>query len=282
MGYGFNHPMKTWQWEKEDLVMKKIRDLIERIFERKDLLKYLIISRLKLTYANKVLGYFWSLIDPLAMALVYVILVGGIFKRGGPQFPVLVFSSILAWQWFTFSLSNSVTSLSSKSRIIITIKFPLAVLPLSVVLTYLLRYLLGLLSLIPLLFIYNADISFNILWFPFLVAVQLVFTVGLCLAASILGVYFKDMQNIVQFGLRLWFYLSPVLYTVQDAVPEKFHMLLYLINPFAALFTSYKSIFIWGRAPVQYIWVAALVSTACFFMGLIIFSTYEHRVVKDI
>lgn len=262
--------------------MKRINELILHIFERKDLLKYLVISRLKLTYANKVLGYFWSLLDPLAMALVYAILVGGIFKRGGPQFPVLVFTSILAWQWFTFSLSSSVTSISSKSRIIITIKFPLAVLPLSIILTYLLRYLLGLLSIIPMLFIYKADFSLNILWFPFLVAVQLMFTIGLCLTVSILGVYFKDMQNIVRFGLRLWFYLSPVLYTVRNAVPEKFHLILYLCNPFAAMFTSYKSIFIWGSAPVKYIWVTALVSLACFVMGLMIFSTYEHRIVKDI
>lgn len=256
--------------------------ILKDVFKRKDLLKYLVITHLKLSYANKVLGYFWSLLDPLAMMAVYLILVTIIFERKEPQFPILVFSSLLAWQWFTFSLSDSVNSLSKKSKIILSIKFPLAILPISIVLKYLCRYLLGLLVLIPMLLLFRAHITFSVLWFPVIVFIQGFFTIGLCLISAILGVYFQDMNNIIQFIIRIWFYGSPILYSIKDSISEKYQTILFMLNPFAAIFTSYKSIFVWGMSPTKYLWISFIISVICFISGLALFSMYEHKIPKDL
>ena len=256
--------------------------VLKNINTRRELLKYLVISDLKLSYANKVLGYFWSLLDPLALMAVYAILVSGIFNRGGPQFPVLVFSSILAWQWFNFSLSKSVISLSSKAIIIQTISFPLAILPLSGVITYLIRFLLGLLALIPMLFLYDATFTWNILWYPCLLIIQLLFTTGICFITAIAGVYFKDMTNIIQFLLRIWFYMSPILYSIEESVPKSYQAPLYILNPFAALFTSYKAILIRGTAPTLFIIMSCFISIMMFLIGLYVFSKFEINIAKDL
>jgi ABC-type polysaccharide/polyol phosphate export permease len=256
--------------------------LLKEILKRKDLLKYLVITQLKLSYVNKVLGYFWSLLDPLLMMAVYIVLVNFIFKRKDPQFPVLIFSSLLAWQWFTFSLSGAVNSISGKSKIILSIRFPLAILPISGVFSHLLRYLFGILALIPMLFIFNANPTITILWFPFLVIVQCMFTLGLCLIVSVMGVYFKDMNNIIQFVIRIWFYASPILYTAREALSEKNQAILFILNPFAAIFTSYKAIFVWGKSPSGYMgWVFG-VSLIVLFMGLLTFKKFENRITKDL
>ena len=262
--------------------MTNTRNLLNRIFQRRDLLKYLVKTQLQLSYANKVLGYFWSLLDPLMMMVVYIILVTFIFKKKDPQFPVLLFSSLLAWQWFTFSLSGAVNSISGKSKIILSIRFPLAILPVSVVFSYLCRYLLGVLALIPMLFIFNAHPTTTILWFPFLVSVQCIFTLGLCLIVSIMGVYFKDMNNIIQFVLRIWFYGSPILYSIKDAVSVKNQLFIFILNPFATIFNSYKAVFVWGQSPSGYIWWVLGVSMFMLFIGLAIFTKFENRLAKDL
>jgi ABC-type polysaccharide/polyol phosphate export permease len=81
-----------------------------------------------------------------------------------------------------------VNSISGKSKIILSIRFPLAILPISIVFSHLLRYFFGILALIPMLFIFKATPTATIFWFPLLVVIQCMLTLGLCLIASVLGV----------------------------------------------------------------------------------------------
>ena len=101
---------------------------IRQLWQWHHLLWYLVKSDLKVAYKNKLLGFLWSILDPLMMMVVYVILVQYIFKRGGPQFPVLLFSALLAWRWFVYSLQQATTSLTSKAKLIQTVAFPKVVL----------------------------------------------------------------------------------------------------------------------------------------------------------
>lgn len=254
---------------------------IKIIFKKRDVLKYLVGSELKLLYKNRILGYLWSLLDPLMMMVVYVLIIVGLFKRGGPQFPVLLFSCLLAWQWFTYALSSSVTSISGKSGLILTVDFPKIILPLEKVIVGLVRYLLGLIVLIPMLFIYEAQITLNVLWLPLLILVQFLFTTGCCLICAVIGIYFIDLQNIIRFGIRAWFFLSPALYVAADSVPERFYRI-YMLNPFAGLFTSYKNILVLGLPPDEYMLVAVLMAIAIFFVSVFFFAKREPYLAKEI
>ena len=215
--------------------MSSILHQIRELWNSRELIKCLVSSDLKVTYKNKVLGFLWTVLDPLMMMGVYVLLVRVIFQRGGPQFPILLFSALLAWKWFTSSLADSVVCITGRARLIQTVYFPKAVLPISKVLGSLAEYLFSLLVLIPLLFIFRAKITVMLFWLPALLVVQLFLTVGASLLCSCLGIYFRDLQNILRYSLRFWFYLSPALYSVQDRIPDRFQHL-YMLNPFAGLF----------------------------------------------
>lgn len=254
---------------------------LEVLWEWREVVRYLVISELKVMYRNKALGYLWSLLDPLMMMGVYILLVAVIFDRGGPQFPVLLFSAILAWWWFTGSVNNSVTAVSGKAKIIQSLHFPKGVLPLEKAITGLIRYLFGLIVLVPLLFAFEATWTVNILWLPVLILVQLLFTVGCCFIVASLGVYFRDLQNILRFLIRAWFFLSPALYSVADTVPERFQPI-YMLNPFAALFESYKNILVRGVPPDEYMLVAAAVAVVIFVGSLELFARKEPDFAKAV
>jgi lipopolysaccharide transport system permease protein len=252
---------------------------IKTLWHRRDLLNYLVVSDLKVIYKNKVLGFFWSLLDPLLMMLIYVVLVVFIFERGEPQYPVLLFTAILAWKWFTKSLSGAVTSITGNARLIQSVNFPRTILPLVGVSVGLVNYLLGLIVLIPLLFAFEAHFTVNMLWLPVLLVIQLIFTIGAAFFCAALGVYFRDLQNILQFLLRFWFYLSPGLYSIADRIPEQYQTL-YLINPFAALFTSYKNVLVLGLPPNIYVLLALAIGVVVLIGGFIFFTRKEAQFAK--
>jgi len=231
---------------------------------------------------NKVLGFVWSFLDPLLLFLTYMILVHVIFGRGGPQFPVLLFIALLSWRWFANSLQRSVTSVTGKLGLIQSVRFPLAILPLSGIIIGFFDWLFGFAILVPMLIIFEASFTVNVLWLPVLLFIEFVGTIGACLIVAVVGTYLSDLGNIIQFLIRVGFYLSPILYSVQDTVPERLTTLYMLANPFAGLLESYKNVLIHGVPPTEYALVGTAVACVAFLAGLWYFSRNERRLVKAI
>jgi ABC-2 type transport system permease protein len=231
---------------------------------------------------NKVLGFLWSFLNPLLLLLTYVILVHYIFGQGGPQFPILLFIALLSWQWFASSLSRSVISITSKVGLIQSVRFPLAILPLSGIIVGFFDWLFGFVILVPMLFIFEASFTVNILWLPLLLLIQFIGTIGACLIAAVLGTYLSDLGNIIQFVIRICFYLSPIMYSVKQRIPERLTTLYMLGNPFAGLLESYKNVLIIGTRPNEYALVGTAVACVVFLVGLWYFSRDEYKLVKVI
>jgi ABC-type polysaccharide/polyol phosphate export permease len=255
---------------------------LKNIWQRRELFFYLVKFEMKAEHKNKALGFLWSLLDPLLSLLVYIILVHYIFGRGGPQFPILLFSALLSWSWFASSLGRSVVSITSKIGLVRTVRFPLAILPLSGIAVGFFDWLFAFMALLPMLFIFEATFSLNMLWLPVLLLIQLIGTIGACLICAVLGTYLLDLANIMRVGIRIWFYLSPIMYSVEDRIPDRYATLFMIINPFAGLLESYKNILVRGTPPSEYVLVAAVVGIVTFLVGFWYFARDEHKLVKAI
>lgn len=255
---------------------------LKNIWQKRELLYYIVRFEMKAENKNKILGFVWSFLDPLLLLIIYIILVHYIFGRGGPQFPVLLFIALLSWRWFTSSLSRSVTSITSKAGLIQSVRFPLAVLPLSGIIIGFFDWLFGFAILLPMLFIFEASFTANILWLPLLLLIQLIGTIGACLIVAVVGTYLSDLRNIIQFLIRLGFYLSPILYSVEDRVPERLTTLYLVGNPFAGLMESYKNVVVRGMPPTEYALVSTAVAFVALLVGLWYFSRDEYKLVKVI
>jgi len=231
---------------------------------------------------NKILGFLWSFLNPLLLLLTYIVLMQIIFRRGGPQFPILLFIALLSWTWFASSLGRSITSITSKVGLIQSVRFPLAILPLSGIIIGFFDWLFGFVILLPMLFIFEASFTVNILWLPLLLLIESIGIVGTCLIFAVLGTYLSDLSNIITFAIRIGFYLSPILYAVKDTVPERLTTLYMILNPFAGLLESYKNVVVLGLPPNEYALVGMAVSFVVFVVGLWYFSRNEYRLVKAI
>jgi ABC-type polysaccharide/polyol phosphate export permease len=265
-----------------DFFTARGRDLIrslKELWKRNELIKYLVVSNLKTTHKGTVLGYFWWLLEPLLLMGVYFLLVSVIFKRGGQNYPIFLFCALLPWQFFTKSISQSVDSIASKAQLMKQIAFPKGVLPLSAVLSNFVNFLFGAVILFIMLLLYKIKITWwALLFFP-LILLQLMFTIGFAFFLSCFSIYFRDIKFAMRFVLRIWFYLSPGLYPL-SLVPEKYYSL-YLINPFAVFFNSYREVLMNGTSPnFSYVGVAFLISTATFLAGAMYFTVNEKKIVK--
>lgn len=260
---------------------------LKNMWRRRHLLRMLVISNIKRQNKNSVLGYLWWLLDPILMTGVYYFLVAVLFKRGDSHAPYLLFLliGVLCWKAFADSVGQSTLMLRNQAMIIKAISFPKAILPLSIVMSNTFFFMTSLLVAVGLALVYGPHWgtwpSLYYVFLPLIIGMQVLFTVGLALLVAALGVFFADIANITGHLLRMWFFLSPALYSL-SRVPKKF-LPFYQLNPFSSLMTSYRDILIFGRLPalgdMAYALGAGIMSCA---LGLWIFKRLEGRLVQKL
>ena len=224
-----------------------VREALRELWSRRRLVRYLVQADLKKKGADSLLGNLWWVLDPLLQMLVYVILVSVIFQKQQADYPLFVFAAVLPWKWFTSSVGDTITSVSSQDRLIKQLHFPKLVLPTAALASGIANFVFGLIPLLTLLVLwYPTRLSANLLYLPAIAAVQLVFTAAIGFVASAVNVFYRDVGNVSRHVLRLWFYLSPALYgpatiaKLSEAHPELFRLM--QLNPFYTLFTAYRSV----------------------------------------
>jgi ABC-type polysaccharide/polyol phosphate export permease len=251
-------------------------------FERKDLFKQMIVSKLIVSQKDMFLGYLWWILDPLLLMFIFWFLVGVIFGRGGPDYPLFVLCGLVPYRAFAVSFSQSVTSVSGKYGLISQINFPRIFLPLADVFANHVKLTFGFLVVVVVSLIYRVHLNYTIFFLLVPLAIQVILVCGLAMLSSVLGVYFRDLQNLAQFLLRVLFYFSPVLYSI-ERVPERFRGFLYLLNPIAPLLEIYRSILM-RKTTIDFHLLSVSVVQALFFFlaGYFLFIRQEKNLLKNI
>jgi lipopolysaccharide transport system permease protein/teichoic acid transport system permease protein len=221
---------------------------------RRRLIAYLVQADMKKKGADTLLGNVWWVLDPLLQMIVYVVFISVVLGRGGPDYPLFIFSAILPWKWFQSSVQDGITSVTSADKLIRQIQFPKLVLPVSSVVAGIVNFAFGLIPLVGLiLLLYRDRLSVTLLLIPAIAAVQFFLNLALAIGLGALNVFYRDVGNISRHVLRLWFYLSPALYSV-DQLREGTKNLpiisdILLANPWVALFTAYRDVIYYSRMP---------------------------------
>src|SRR4026209_997181 len=174
---------------------------LARLFRYRGLIQSLVARELKARYRGSVLGFFWSFINPLLLLLIYsfVFTVGlpGINNEKPEAYALFLFCGILPWTWFSSSLLESSNTLIAGGNLIKKVLFPAEVLPIVTVFANMVHFFLGLPILAAFVIYYQRPLDpLELLWFPVIVFVQLVLTLGLALLVSALTVHFRDLRDI--------------------------------------------------------------------------------------
>ncbi len=225
-----------------------IREGIDEILSRRRLVRYLVQADLKKKGSDTLLGNIWWVMDPLLQMVVYFVFVAIILQASQPAYPLFIFSAILPWKWFTSSVNDATTSVVSQERLIKQIQFPKIVLPVAATTAGIFGFAFGLIALALIMVAYLDRVSINLVLIPVIAAVQYVFTLAVAFAVSSVNVFFRDLGNVLRHLLRLWFYLSPALYSLSrldDVGLLRENPILRDIinaNPFAILFEAYRAV----------------------------------------
>src|SRR3990172_8829059 len=255
--------------------LETLRDTASEIATRRRLILYLVRADLKKRGADTVLGNVWWILDPLLTMLVYVLLISIILRTDIPAYPLFVFCAILPWKWFSSSVADAVTCITTRERIIKQVNFPKVVLPMAAAAGGVASFTFGLIPLFAMLvLLYRDHLTIWVLALPAVALVQFVFTLGVALLAAAITVFYRDVGNVAGHVLRIWFYLSAALYGAdqiarltagQPAIGVVYHL-----NPFATLFESYRDLIYDGHAPD---WLA---------LGLVLLASFLLLVVATV
>jgi ABC-type polysaccharide/polyol phosphate export permease len=245
------------------------------------LIQSLVARELKARYRGSVLGFFWSFINPLLLLLVYsfvfsVILIN---RTEVQPYEIFLFCGILPWTWFSSSILESSNVLISGGNLIKKVLFPAEVLPIVTVLANMVHFLLGL----PILFLFMAyrgvwpDLP-GLAWFPVVLLIQLVLTMGLGLIVASLTVHFRDIKDILGNLMTFWFFATPIIYTMKLFDDKPVGKLLINLNPFTHLAVSYQEILFYPGPVGHWKWLVALAAAS---VGVFLFGYFLFDRLRD-
>jgi len=221
---------------------------LARLFRYRGLIQSLVSRELKARYRGSVLGFFWSFANPLLLLGVYSFVFATIMK-GDPNdttrpepYALFMFCGILPWTWFSASLLEASNSLISGGNLIKKVLFPAEVLPIVSVLANMVHFFFGLLILAGFMIAKShLPVAANLIWFPVIVLVQLIFTLACVLVLSALTVHFRDLRDLLANVLTLWFFATPIIYWYKaTAVQGSGYAKLFKLNPFYHLVVAYQ------------------------------------------
>ena len=231
-----------------------LRDGVTEILSRRRLVRYLVSAEMKKRGSDTILGNLWWVLDPLLQMVVYVVFVTVIAKRPAPDYPLFIFAAILPWKWYSAVIGDATNAVVRQDKLIRQIAFPKLVLPTATTTAGIVGFAWGLVPLFALLLLHQGSattpsrLTIMVLWIPVIAAVQFVFTLASAILVSAANVYFRDLGNAVSHVLRLWWFLSPGLYSLaslENIGTIKDHPILGALaaaNPFAVLFEAYRAV----------------------------------------
>jgi len=261
-----------------------------RIFRFRGLLATLTARELKARYRGSVLGFLWSLVNPLLLLAVYGVVFGFILTpvRGGGMDPYFIFlvTGLFPWIWFSTSLLEGASSLLSNAGLIRKAVFPAELLPAVSVAANLVHLLLALPIAIAAVIVGRwlgyPVAGWGALALPLVILVQLPLVAGLALGLSALTAHFKDVRDILANVLTLLFFATPIIYPLQ-AVPVEWIRTLLRANPLTPYTLAYQATLFHGRLPDAELWLQMVaISAAGWCAGAWLFSRLRETVVEAV
>ncbi len=252
---------------------------LKELYKRKDLLTYLITSGLKAQYRNTYLGYTWWILDPLLMGIVYYFLRVVILNMEGDNIGAFLIIGLVAWKWVAATVSSSAKSISGRAGVITQVYLPKAIFPFGSNLTQLINFTFGLVVIALFLAFYRIIPGPELLWLPLVMIVQFLFLSAISLVVGYYCTFIRDIDNVLNHVMRLWFYASPVVWEA-DRLPEQYSFIVNA-NPVSAILISYRNILMYGTGPeLQKLLLLGIFSFAVTVYMIYFYYLNEHKIIK--
>ena len=262
-------------------------DELRTLFRYRQLIAALTARDLKARYRGSILGFFWSLANPLLLLGVYTLVFTKFFPQQVVQpYPLFLFAGILPWSFFSAAVLESSSSISGNAGLIKKVMFPAEALPIVVVLSHLVHFAFAIPVLLAAMGIFillgKITISITVLLVPVLMIVQTLFVAGIAMAVASASVLFRDLRDLVMNLVQLGFFITPIIYLI-DRIDSRLLRAILRVNPMTPFVIAYQDVLFFGRLPgISDVLLIVSYSLASLALGISVFDRLRDTLAEAI
>jgi len=271
---------------------KSRKKYLQNFWKYRFLIKEIVNKNVKLQYRNSVLGMFWTFLQPLLTTIVLILVFGGLFNKGGKpgEYAVYLLCGRLLYEFFTQSTKRGMRSIRNSASVIKKVYVPKYIYPLSNVISTFVTFCISLTVLIAVMLYFvikyqgatPIHFSWNMLLVFLPVGVLLVLSLGVGLLLSVLDVYFKDIEYIYDVFTMLLFYVTPILYKVDQMKFSPIVAKVIEANPLYSIISMFRCFIIGGTWDWNWLIYSATFSVVLFLISVFVFYKAQDKFILHI
>lgn len=267
---------------------------IKKVIQYREMLIVLVQKELKTRYKGSVLGFVWNILNPLLMMMVYVVVFRFINRGAGVQhYSIFLLCGLLPWTWHANALFSGTTSITLNANLINKIYFPSEILPLVMVFANLIHFLFGMGLFLILVPFFGFTWHWGLLWILLFCVIQCLMLSGFVFILAPLHVFYRDVQNILNVFIPMWFFMTPIFYPF-DMVPDRLIVLKTVLlpvrtiflytNPMIVLVQDYQKVIYDGSSQIPLVSTGILfgVSVIIFWVGYSVYNLLRSRLPEEV
>lgn len=256
-------------------------EVFKNIYKYRELLKTNVKKEIRGKYKNSVLGILWSFLNPLLQIVVYTLVFQVILKNPKPHYIVFLCSGLIPWNFFSIALSRGAFTFIENGNIIKKVYFPREIIPISVVTSEAVNFIISTIIILGFAMAEGIGISKYFAFYPLILIIQYIFTLGVTLVVSAITVYVRDLQHLIGVALQLLFYATPIVFAA-DAIPDSMQWII-KINPMSYIINGYRDIFYNQTMPdLGLLGIMLLVAIVLCIIGYLIFSKLQKGFAEQL
>jgi len=243
----------------------------------RDLVRNLVARDLKVRYRRSAIGFLWTMLQPLLTMLVLTVVFSNVFRFDIENYPVYALAGIMFWNFFSQSVTNSMSSLKNNAHLLTKLPVPKGVFPLAAVIAGVINFTLAMVPLFIILLITGHPIRPAMAFLPVAILLAAAFTLGVGLFLAPLAVMFYDTIEMISVLLTLFMYLTPTFYPM-DIVPDRF-LVFIRFNPIRSVLEVFRDPIYYGKIPpLSHLAVTVGVTVVALVIGVLVFRRMSDRI----
>jgi ABC-2 type transport system permease protein len=249
--------------------------LLRDILKNWELIWALALKELRVRYKRSALGFLWALLNPLMMMVILTVVFSTIASMPVDKYAVFLISALMPWTFFSQALSYSVESIVGNGVLLQKVRVTQSVFPVAAVVSNLLNFFFSLGPMILILLVLRFPLHWTWAFLPVPLFALFCFTLGCGFFCAAANVFYRDVSHVIQIVLQGWFYLSPVMYSL-EFLPGKYRGF-FKLNPMLYLLDEFRVPIYYGQIPsVASIALSMGIGLVSLYIGYMVF-----RRVKD-
>ena len=256
-------------------------NIFKKIYNYRELLKTNVKKEIRGRYKNSILGVMWSFLNPLLQLAVYAIIFGALLAGGDPTYHIYICVALIPWTYFTTAITQSAFTIIGNGDIIKKVYFPREILPISVVTSGAVNFIISTIIILVFLFASGLGITQYILLYPLILLIQYILLIGIAFIVSSITVYFRDLEHIIGVVLMAAFYGTPIVYKLEQ-LPANLQVLMQL-NPMTHLINAYRDIFYYQQLPdFKMLGILLIIALGLTIIGYFIFKKLQKGFAEEL